>query len=171
MIENFLNLSTTSVFTINQIDLWLFQNSHPYKKIHNLFYKKYLFELEDGSKVRLPPVMKKTDVEIFLNLYDSLNAISQFHKNEKYFEEQMARFKKVKNCETQLRDWIKSNEDIGSNHYACFLLDYLDYEEDEKVEHLNIYVLSAKHLEIYVDRKDFKHTIEFLETFNELYWS
>ena len=52
----------------------------------------------------------------------------------------------------------------------CFLLDYLNYDEDEKVNHLSVFVPSLKDLDIFVDRQDFKFTIEFLEIFNEIYW-
>ena len=171
MIKRFLDLSETSVFTIKDIDGWLFHYSELYETTHDLFYNKYLFELEDGSKVRLPPVEKKTEEENFLHLYDALNAISKFHKNERYFEEQMAQYQKIKNYKNHLKNWIENNEHLGSDQYACFLLDYLDYDEDDKVEHLKIHVLSSVPLEVYVDRNNFKYTIEFLEAFNALYWT
>ena len=57
-----------------------------------------------------------------------------------------------------------------ANKFTCFLVDYLDYDEDDKVEHLNVFIHSLKELDIYVNRQDFKFTLKFLEIFDELYW-
>ncbi len=169
-LQDFQKLSQNLIYSIDRIEWWLLKYSDLYISSYDFIYSQHLVVLEDGSTGRFPPCGKPPEQEEFLNLYQALETIAQFHKNEKYFKEQMALFEDVKDDESKLKDWIKNNEEIGSNQYACFLLDYLDYDENDIVEHLNIYVLSAEHLEIYVDRKDFKHTIEFLNTFNELYW-
>jgi hypothetical protein len=53
---------------------------------------------------------------------------------------------------------------------SVFFIDYLDYDENEQEEYLSVYVSSVKELNIFIDRQDFRNTIDFLEIFNELYW-
>ena len=65
---------------------------------------------------------------------------------------------------------LKSLTTEPKSESVSFLTDYLDYDTDDKVYHLSIFFLNNEELEVYVDRDDFKYTLEFLETFNELYW-
>jgi len=62
------------------------------------------------------------------------------------------------------------NEDLGATKYVCFLLDYLDYDENGNDKPLKIHGYRLKESDIYVDQQYFKNTIEFLEVFNELFW-
>ena len=124
--------------------------------------------MDDGSIVRLPPFGEPTDQDKFLDLYKALDIICEFHRNEKYFEKELTEYQKIKDSQSDIKNWIAKNEDLGAEKYVCFLVDYLDYSEN--AEHLSVYVHSSKDLEIYIDRQDFKNTIEFLEIFNELYW-
>jgi len=169
-LSDFQQLQRNHIFSMNQIDWWLLKYSGLQKETHDLIYGQHIFELEDGSTVRLPPFGKKSDQEIFLDLYESLDTISQFRINEKYFEQEMTTYHQIKKSKSDLKTWAAKNEDYGADKYVCFLLDYLDYDEDEKVEHLNVFVRSSQEIDIFIDRQDFRHTIEFLEIFNDLYW-
>lgn len=154
--------------SIAKVEWWLLKYSDFYKKTSDFVYSQHLFKLEDGSTVRLPPLGEPTDQEKFLDLYKALDTICELHRNEKYFEQELVEYQKIKDSQSELKNWITKNEDLGTEKYVCFLVDYLDYSEN--AEHLNIYVHSSKDLEIYIDQQDFKNTIEFLEIFNELYW-
>lgn len=169
-INDFKELLENNILSISHIEWWLLKYSKVYKNEYKCFYSQYLFELEDGTTVRLPPCGKKTETEKFLDLYKALDNISQFHRNEKYFEQEVITYLKIKESKKELKAWALKNEELGANKYVCFLLDYLDYDEDEKVNHLSVFVPSLKDLDIFVDRQDFKFTIEFLEIFNEIYW-
>ncbi len=169
-LKEFQELPQNNIYSIVRIEWWLMKYSEVYKNEYKCFYSQYLIELEDGATVRLPPFGKKTDTEKFLDLYQALDNISQFHRNEKYFEQEVITYLKIKESKTELKAWALKNEELGANKYVCFLLDYLDYDEDENVNHLSVFVPSLKDLDIFVDRQDFKFTIEFLEIFNEIYW-
>lgn len=170
MNKEFLKLSKTSKYTMDEIEFWLLKYSDCYKNIYSINCKKEIFEQEDGSNVWLPPTKKliSNSEKKFLNLFEALNTISKFHRNEKYFEQEIIEYHKIKHSKSGLKKWVSKNEDIGADEYVCFLIDYLDYSEN--AEHLNVYVHSSKELEIFIDRKYFKNTIEFLEIFNEFYW-
>ncbi len=77
---------------------------------------------------------------------------------------------KSKISHSELKHWVAKNEDLGAEKYVCFLMDYLDYDENNEEEHLKLFLLELSELEIYIDRQDFKNTIDFLEIFIELYW-
>lgn len=156
------------IIPISQVEWWLLKYSDVYKKTSDFVYSQHLFKMDDGSIVRLPPFGEPTDQDKFLDLYKALDTICEFHRNEKYFEKELTEYQKIKDSQSDLKNWIAKNEDLGAEKYVCFLVDYLDYSE--KAEHLNIYVHTSKELEIYIDRQDFRNTIEFLEIFNELYW-
>lgn len=158
------------IFSINKIEWWLLKYSEFYKKTYDFVYSQHLFTTDDGSVIRLPSFGKPTDQEKFLDLYKALDTISEFHRNEKYFEQELIEYQKIKSSQTDLKKWVTKNENLGADKYVCFLIDYLDYDKNDEEVHLKIFLLESKELEIYIDRQDFKNTIEFLEIFNELYW-
>jgi len=169
-LRQFEKLQNCNIYSMEKIEWWLLKYSIIQRETHDSIYSQHKFELEDGSFIRLPPFGKISEQEVFLDLYEALDVVSKFHRYEEYFEQQMVLYSEIRNSPSDLKDWIANNEILGANKYSCFLLDYLDYDEDEKVVNLNIYVHSLKIIDIFVARKDFKHTISFLETFNEQFW-
>ena len=155
-----------------RIEWWLLKYSSIYKDIKKSESEKYLFEMEDGSIVRLPPLCEPpTENERFICLYQALEEIAEFHKYESYFKTQMTELKIIKKSKDELKKWLKQNEKLGSEKFVCFLIDYLDYDEEDKIEHLKVYVYQAKEMEVLIDKADFKNTVAFLESFNKLYWT
>lgn len=158
------------LFSMAKVEWWLLKYSKLYKKTYDFVHNQHLFTTDDGSVIRLPSFGEPTEEEIFLELFKALDKVSKFHRSEKYFEQEIINYHKIKHSEVDLRNWVSKNEDIGAENYVCFLIDYLDYDENDEEEHLYIFVHNSKELEIYIDRQDFKNTINFLEIFNELYW-
>jgi hypothetical protein len=63
------------------------------------------------------------------------------------------------------------NKEIASEYLACFIIDYLDYSENEKeVYHLLAYINVEQKFEIFIQRDDFENLIEYKELFDELYY-
>jgi len=168
--EGFLFFKNKKVFSINKIEYWLLKYSDFYITTYEFVYNQHLFKSDDGSTVRLPNLKETTDQEFFLNLYKALDTISQFHRNESYFEQELIKYEKIKNSQSDLKNWLTKNEDLGTVKYVSFLTDYLDYDKNDEEEHLIIYIYGLEDFEIYVERQNFKNTIDFLEKFNELYW-
>lgn len=156
--------------SIAKVEWWLLKYSDFYKRTYDFVHNQHLFTTDDGSIIRLPPFGKPTDREKFLDLYESLDKISELYRTEKYFEREMVVYQKIKNSQSDLKHWVAKNEELGANKYVCFLIDYLDYDKNDEEVNLKIFILESKELEIYIDRQDFKNTIDFLEIFNELYW-
>ncbi|MEP2280966.1 hypothetical protein [Maribacter sp.] len=168
-VTDFFNLKKNGPLSISKVEWWLLKYLDLYKKTYDFVHSQHLFKLDDGSTVRLPSLGRTTKQEEFLDLYEALDTICEFHRKEQYFEQEINEYQKIKDSQSDLKNWITKNEYLGAEKYVCFLVDYLDYSEN--AEHLNIYVHSSKELDIYIDRQDFRNTIEFLEIFNELYWT
>ncbi|PKO99347.1 MAG: hypothetical protein CVU03_02120 [Bacteroidetes bacterium HGW-Bacteroidetes-2] len=153
------------------IEWWLLKYSDHYKSAYDFFYNQNLYEIEEGSVMRLNLFGKPTDQKKFLELYEALDKVSGYHRNEAYFEQEMVDYNKIKKSQSDLKKWVIKNEYLGADKYVCFFVDYLDYDKNNEEEHLSVFVLPFKELDIYIDRQYFKNTIEFLEIFNELFWS
>lgn len=167
----FKNLLNNHLTTISKIEWWLLKYSDEYNRVDRLESSKHLNIGEDGTTVRLPPTLVPNQNDKFLCLFRALNELTVFHKYEDYFGTQMTEYNKIKSSKSELVEWLTKNKIFGADKFVCFLIDYLDYDENDEEEHLSVFVHSATELDIFVDREDFKNTIEFLETFNELYWT
>lgn len=165
------SLADTVPNSINKIEWWLLKYYDHYKISHKAEYEKYRFTNHDGSKVRLPRFEKETNNQKFMELYEKLDELSSFHKFEDYFVKQMLDFNKIGSNITKVQDWLEKNEALGKDKFVCFLMDYFDEEDEENTGYLKISLKLEKAYNIYVDSADFKNTVEFLKTFNELYWT
>ena len=170
IIQELFELGENWVFRMYKIQGWLISYSDLYKKTYDFVHSQHLYEDSDGSTIRLPLCGEPTDEEIFINLYESLNEVLALHANETYFENEMVEYYKIKNSPSDIKTWIAKNEDLGAEQYVCFLIDHLDYDENGHEEHLIVYIHHLNEPQIFIDRQDFKNTIDFLEVFNELYW-
>lgn len=157
--------------SINKVEWWLLKYKDKFKQIRKIEDSKNLHIAKDGTILRLPMSFELNPNDKFLTLYKALDELTEFHNFEEYFGKQMKEYSKIKSTQSELNEWLSKNEKLGADKFVCFLIDYLDYDEDDKVEHLNIFVHSATEMKIFVDREDFKNTILFLETFNEIYWT
>ena len=160
---NFLiNKSTVSV---EEVEWWLLKYSDYIKKINN--------NCNCGSKTdELPCICKRSENEkLILEVFYSLDELTNFHRFEKYAIEQINNYKIYVDNKKNIDKWLMKNEKFGSEFLACFLIDYLDYSENEE-ENINLlaYRNEKEKIEIFVNRQNFENLIEFKELFDELYY-
>lgn len=168
-VTELLSLSNGDLYTMDKIRWWLLKYYKTFRVLNEGEQNKYIVQLKDGSVVRLPPFKVYTEDQVFLCIYQALETLSDFHKNEEYFQKELVRYKWILGSDIHsLRKWVRDNEKIGADDYACFLLDYLDYSDSP--EHLNIFLLYSKDLNFYVNKEDFKYTLKFLDVFQDVYW-
>lgn len=162
-----------SLFSIQEIEWWLLKYSDLYKECKDTYDAKHsdpIFRNDDGSVIRLPSMGNPSYIEKVLDLYEALDTLTEYHKDEQYFEQELVEYQKIKSSKPNLKKWVAKNESLGADKYICFLIEYLDYDKDGQEEHLKVSVYTSKEIEIYINRQDFKNTIDFLEIFNELFW-
>ena len=169
-LKDIIQLNRDKVYSINQLEWWLLKYSEEYKNTKEHLQFQHLTDQIEESPIRLPSLGESNADNTFLDLYLALDEIFKFHRKEKYFEQEVLDYYKIRNSDSNVKTWISKNESFGADIYVCFLIDYLDYDENDNEVHLSVNVPSLKELEIYINRVDFKNTIEFLEIFNEHYW-
>ncbi|MUH37069.1 hypothetical protein D9O36_14550 [Zobellia amurskyensis] len=166
-IKYLLTLKSNGVYTMQKIEFWLLQYSDFYKETCSLVSSNDIFELDNGQDVRLPSFWNSTDNDKFLDLYKALDIISDFHRAENHMRDTLVEYHTVKNCQSDLKQWIRKNEYLIADKYASFYFDYLDYDEDDNELNLLVYVESVKEFQIYIDKNEFKYTLEFLNLFQD----
>lgn len=156
------------LYRITEIKFWLLEMKSYYERVKKIDYVLYLYEI-NGEVIRLPPIcLEPTQDEIFLDLYESLESLNILNSREKYFQLEVKEFRNIKENPELIKKWLNKNEIIGTEEFVCFLIDYLDYSEE--AYHLQINNPINAYKGIFIERKSFKHTIEFLEIFNENYY-
>ncbi len=166
-IQDLIGLGENDIFRMDRIQWWLLKYRDYILELKAIEENKHLFKQNDGGYARLPSCSINKANIIQISVFDSLEIIADLHKNEVYFKGELIDFKDIGN-KAQLINWISRNEKIGGDDYVCFLLDYLDYAEN--AEHLSVFCLYAKTLNIYINKFDFQYTLQFLEIFNKYYW-
>ena len=145
------SLPSDGTYSLATIEWWLLKYQEEYKRIKEEESKRFMYFIDDNW-VRLPDYFDlRTPNERFLKIYDTLNKITDFHKQENYFKQEMAIYKNIKNDHQKVKKWLAKNEHFGAEKYFSFSLE-ID-------------------ISINLDREDFKYTLEFIESFDKTYWN
>lgn len=163
------SLTIDGIISMPKIEWWLLKYHDDYKKIKEEDSKHFM-HLIDGKWVRLPDYFDaRTPKEKFLEIYDALIEISEFHRNEDYFRNEIAIYKRIENHTKKLIKWLTKNEEIYLNEYYMFSMDYFG-DEDEMENEINLKLKLSNGNPIYVDRNDFINTLMFTHLCNKFYW-
>lgn len=152
--------------SISKIEKWIHENRINYK-----FCKEINLNLNSCFHEMGCACSMNSEEAKFTFLYEKLSKISEMHKLESYAKEELKTYESIKVSNTKIKVWLIKNEKIASEELACFLIDYLDYAENEnKIYHLLAYKNVEQKFEIFLQRDDFKSLIEYKELFDELYY-
>ncbi len=66
-----------------------------------------------------------------------------------------------------LMQWLKKNENLGSEKFLLFWLEWYREKEDLVIP----YIMSWPDHDIRFKAEEWEHTIKFCKTFNEIYWT
>lgn len=159
----------TETLPISKVRLWLkeYERTYHYSKlierIENTFFS-------NGEAIYLPSLSEPTEEEQIIEIYEAFKKLSNFHKNEAYYKKELLKYETIKNKDAEVEEWLDSNEEkYETEEYLFFLIDYLDYDKNNEEYHLLIPLLKSTNLNLFVNRKDFINTIDFLKIFNTLY--
>lgn len=171
VISDLVSLSVNDLYSIPKIEWWLLKYFDKYETIKELEFNKYWYKI-DGKNVRLPPLNKPpTEEEKFVKIYDELNTISFFHRNEISLKQEIAIYKSLKNKPEEVIKWLTRNEELYLDKYYEFSVNYFgDVDEMKNDIHLKLFFLEDLERVVYVNRNDFMNTIEFTSIFNNTYW-
>lgn len=157
---------TNNLNSISQIDRWIYNNQINYKYCKEINLKINSCFHDMGCACSM-----NSEEEKFSFLYEELSKISETHKLESYAKEELKTYEVIKGNNTEIKNWLIKNEKFASEELACFLIDYLDYSEnEEEIYHLSAYRNVEQKFEIFIQRNDFKNLIRYKELFDELYY-
>lgn len=107
-------------------------------------------------------------IHIFKVCFNYLDKLTEFHKFEEYFKNELFHFKEISGNKMMTNKWLEKSKSIVDENFILFFINYLEYSENPN--HLKTDFREDGVLDFYVNRADFSHTIEFLELFNKLKW-
>jgi hypothetical protein len=99
----------------------------------------------------------------FTDLYSNLEDILDLHKYEKYFEAELETFKGLQ-TDTSKISWYRKNEKFGNEKFILFWIEWIDEEYNLVDPAIN----NWENLNIIFSGKEWKHSIKFLQIFNEI---
>lgn len=152
------------VNSIKEIEAWLLKNVELYREIYLYVHSLYLFEMEDGTVVRLPDTMKRTVDDIFINLFEQLVQALKYQRFEKYCEQEIRAFHEIKNSKSEVKTWLSRNKDVRTKDLFLLPIDQLNEPTDD----YHVWLYSNTEFNIYIARSDFKSCLEFLDICCEL---
>lgn len=115
------------------------------------------------------PLFHVRDFDVFIRIFEELSALSDYHRHESYFKEQVIEYETRAKYKHSLQvEWVTRNEKLAVVEFMIFDYLYLDHCDDP--EHLKIRHILDENIHIYIDRNDFKYTSKALEIFDELFW-
>lgn len=162
----FEKLQENEVYSIAKIKSWLLKYVGPYQELKSNWNCPNLGC--SYRKTKLCSCDKKPNEYIFLTLFKTLKKFSRYHQKEDYAEVELEIYTKIKVDKELVKKWVIKNEYIGTKD--CFELLLCHYDYDLNPYHLLVMGKSLLGYEIFVDRKDFKNLIKFLEIFSDLFW-
>lgn len=104
----------------------------------------------------------------FSGLYPGLKKITDLHQYENYFKEELATLENLRHDHPALMQWLKKNEKLGTEEFLLFWIEEW-YNEEEQI--VRPYLFDLQEINPKFKVAEWKHTISFLQVFNEIYWS
>lgn len=187
-VNDIISLDSDKIYTIKEIDSWFNTNWEKYNWISNRWRCKFC-----PTQKSIPCICIEPDEQYkFIRLYQALDEVLRFHRKEEYFRQELIEYHNAKYSDINLKIWAAKNEKIGINECTSFKIKFLDTEIDTKEDTpIRVYGSSAIELlvinkireqigrggsktkldfEIFIQKQDFKYTIEFIKVFNDAFW-
>ena len=95
------------------IEWWLMKYEQLYKDIYFTDIGRSVIVLNSSETMRYPIHGEPTEKEKVLFLYENLNKISELHKNEMFFRQEITHYKKVLTSNEKLNRWLETNKSIA----------------------------------------------------------
>tara|TARA_R100000935_G_scaffold10692_1_gene21351 strand:- start:1822 stop:2340 length:519 start_codon:yes stop_codon:yes gene_type:complete len=159
-ITEFRDLAKKKSYTIAKINWWLLKYYDLYKYCKDNWNTCSCFRELPCSHTM------GSEENKFVDFYKSLEKVADLHKKEPYFLEQLQLFEKVRDDPSALIKWLLHNEKLGAEDFLIFWIEWME-EEDLVNPGINFF----PNIEVKILVKEFESTIQFMEVFNELYWT
>ncbi len=154
------DLKKEGFYNVPKITWWILKYEDLYDYSYNHRHVNSCFDGMSCCCTDKNPEMR------FSSLYSSLEEVTDLHRHEKYFKEELSIFENLKDDYPALQQWLKKNETLGSRDFLLFWLEWL--EEEKGI--VNPFIMHWQD-EFIFKAEEWKNTIRFCEVFNEIYWT
>ncbi|MEC3906011.1 hypothetical protein VOI54_03220 [Tamlana sp. 2201CG12-4] len=166
VLNEFKGLKKNGIYSISNIKHWILKYNGYHKSLSaNWFCSNTGCRYKQTRQCHCS---NKHEAYIFLELYKALSDFSKYHKREEYARCELNTYTEIKTNADLLKNWVRKNEPIGTKECFEFLLCHYDYTLNPT--HLLVMGNSLLGYEVFVDSKDFKNLIAFMDIFSELFW-
>ena len=170
-IQKLLKFAENDIFEIIYVQSWLSGNERMYLEMAKpyLVVCNYRPKTERYDVFWVEPDVYPSKAHDFLKVYKALKDINIKHMKESYFEEEMTNYRKEIMCSREKKyDWLKKNEELGMKISLEVIVEGRGHPNNP--DHLCLIDHPDYSFKIYIDKEDFKHTIDFAETFWKEYF-
>lgn len=162
LLEELLIINPSNIFDIKQLKMWLTKNH----KLYQECVGRVVFEKEHIGYFK-----KCSDLKEFEYLYECLNDIVLLYKFEKFAEQELAIYNRIKLNKSEVRNWIIKNEQFASVNLACFFTEYLDYSSNQdEIFNLLVYRNNEKKIEVFVHINELQNLVNYKTLFDDLFY-
>ncbi len=152
LLANFKTLEKNGFYSMAKIELWMQQTRPVYLELsHELPGNYWQGNSYEGA---------------FLDFYKVLERILGYHQKEGYLQNELEFIEGFDKNSGVIIEWLKKNEKLALDEFGSFWCEWLD----ENFETISLSFLHFKEFNVCLQGKEFKNTIQFLSTFDKLYW-
>lgn len=153
LIANFKTLEKNGFYSVANMELWMDQTRPNYLELRKDFPDNYCHRNSDEE-------------EAFLDFYEVLVKLLDYHQNETYLQNELEFIRNIDKNSGLIIEWLKKNEKLALDEFGSFWCEWLD----ENFETISLSFLHFKEFNVCIKGEEFKNTIQFLSTFDKLYW-
>lgn len=177
--EDFKQLITSPIMSMDKIEWWLLKHSDYHKEIsdflkeHNTVYihqKEHMHDtFNNPDNITYTDYQQKviSPYEEFLYSYYFVNEVAEYARKDSYFKEEMKEYHRIKHSRSQLINWTEKNRSIFMRGFPVFIGNRLNYDPNGDEVWIGE---SLYYIEFSVDWNHFSFTFYFIKIFNELFY-
>lgn len=156
LIADFKTLEKDGFYSMADIELWMQKTRPDYLKLKKDIPDKHY------------PLCKfsEPDLKAFFDFYEVLDRLMGYHQKENYLQNEMEFIEDIDKNSGVILEWLKKNEKLALDEFGLFWCEWLD----ENFETISLSFLHFKEFNVCIKDEEFENTIQFLSTFDKLYW-
>lgn len=168
-------ITFSEIMSMSEVNYWLNETRETYRLacIEEEKSQKDLVRLANGAEIKRTFFNDAApDYLLLMDLHQALDKLAGYHQYEVYFKQELENYKSISQSEKQVQKWIIKNMHLGFEKFSTFEVEYLDYEGNEEFDEENcpikLFFLHMPELDLYINRYDFRFTLEFIDLFHFL---
>lgn len=183
LIADFKSLEKNGFYSVSDIAIWTQKNKPVYLKLRENIPDKHCpvckpseAYINSGTfkdlEWDIQELVKRccchwgTYEETFLDFYEVLLQLMEYHQKEAYLQNELEYIDDIDKDSGVIIEWLKKNEKLALDELGTFWIEWLE----ENFKSISPSFLYFKEFNVCIKGEEFENTIQFLSTFDDLYW-